>query len=150
MASTYEWCSSRSDSFPNIVQHLYMPSCPACTEFRPEMPSVYWWHAAISADEWPAGHYPSCGGWSLRLWLDGWNRTETKSIKDGGPLARSGVGCQLPTVDSVSLTSTSIVKRLSVILDRSSLSMEAQVTNTAKLEFFHLCQDRQLAPYLPH
>lgn len=29
-----------------------------------------------------------------------------------------------------------------------SLHMEAQITNIAKLTFFHLCQGRQLAPFL--
>lgn len=57
------------------------------------------------------------------------------------------MGIQLPALDGVLLTPVPSMKSLGVTLD-ASLFIEAQVTNTAQLAFYHLCQIRQLALYL--
>lgn len=58
-----------------------------------------------------------------------------------------GLGYQLPALDSIPLTPAPAIKSLSVIL-LVSLSMKAQVINVAKPAFCHLCQVKQLTPYL--
>uniref|UniRef100_A0A670IWM0 Reverse transcriptase domain-containing protein n=1 Tax=Podarcis muralis TaxID=64176 RepID=A0A670IWM0_PODMU len=64
-------------------------------------------------------------------------------------LGRDGMGMrdQLPSLAGVQLVPLPSVKSLSVILD-ASLSMEAQVTATAKATFFHLRRIKPLVPYL--
>lgn len=59
----------------------------------------------------------------------------------------SGLGIRLPVLDGALLTPVSSLKNLVVILD-ASLTMEAHVTNIARLVFFHLSHTRQLAPFL--
>ena len=58
-----------------------------------------------------------------------------------------GSGGQLPSLAGVQLVPAPSVRSLGVTFD-ASLSMEAQVTATAQLAFFHLRRIRQLAPYL--
>ncbi|XP_054842011.1 uncharacterized protein LOC129334090 [Eublepharis macularius] len=70
-------------------------------------------------------------------------KTEVLQLGRGLP----DVGIQLPALDGTPLATLPVVKSLGVLLD-VSLSMEVQVTAVAKSAFFHLCQIRQLAPYL--
>lgn len=64
-------------------------------------------------------------------------------------LSCSGVdsGILLPALDSAPLMSAPTVKSLGLILD-ASFSMKAQVTDVARLAFYHVWLVKQLVPYL--
>uniref|UniRef100_R4GDH7 Reverse transcriptase domain-containing protein n=1 Tax=Anolis carolinensis TaxID=28377 RepID=R4GDH7_ANOCA len=72
------------------------------------------------------------------------NPAKTEILWLGRPGGRE---IQLPTLDGETLRLSSSVKSLGVLLD-PLLTMEAQVSAVSRSAFFHLCQARQLAPYL--
>lgn len=81
--------------------------------------------------------------WLKQSWLK-LNPSKMRVLWQGG---NTGLRCQFPTLDGVSLTPASTIKSLDVTLD-ASISVKAQITNVARLSLN--LQVWQLATYLLH